>query len=300
MACTASFSGIRSGAGADPERTQIPDLDSLPLPDREAIDHQRYLKCGRLITGRAASISSPPAAALIGATGVRTRCMASRTAAAARQRGRRDAVDRRALRARPGLVRRRRIHHQPSVAGELQRRAQAPRHPSALRDHHARRPLAERDAAAQLRELGCYRIWIGSESGSQRILDAMQRGVSVEQVRRACKLAQEHGIQVGMFLMWGYEGEEFEDIAATVEHVKPTNPEISSPRSRIPSRAPGTSIRCASACEMPIAWAEASDRDYVIAAATVAITTSSRTNGCATKSRRSASSPRTRAAPQSC
>ena len=49
--------------------------------------------------------------------------------------------------------------------------------------------------------------------------DAMQRGVTVEQVRHAVKLAQRHGIQVGMFLMWGYEGEEFDDIAATVEHV---------------------------------------------------------------------------------
>ncbi len=52
----------------------------------------------------------------------------------------------------------------------------------------------------------------------------MQRGVTVEQVRHACQLAHAHGIQVGMFLMWGYEGEELEDIAATVEHVKHSNP----------------------------------------------------------------------------
>src|SRR6202043_2566979 len=37
--------------------------------------------------------------------------------------------------------------------------------------------------AATLAELGCFRVWIGSESGSQRILDSMQRGVKVEQVR---------------------------------------------------------------------------------------------------------------------
>ena len=54
----------------------------------------------------------------------------------------------------------------------------------------------------------------------------MQRGVTVEQVRTAVALAQQHGIQVGMFLMWGYEGEELEDIAATVEHVKLSNPDI--------------------------------------------------------------------------
>ena len=82
---------------------------------------------------------------------------------------RRDAVDHRSLRSRPGVVRRRRLHHQPSVACDLRRRAQEPRHPSAVRDHHARRPAAEHVAAVRLlRELGCYRIWIGSESGSQK------------------------------------------------------------------------------------------------------------------------------------
>jgi anaerobic magnesium-protoporphyrin IX monomethyl ester cyclase len=119
--------------------------------------------------------------------------------------------------------------------------------------------------AAQLRELGCYRIWIGSESGSQRILDAMQRGVSVEQVRRACKLAQSHGIQVGMFLMWGYEGEEFEDIAATVEHVKATNPEIFFTTVSYPIKGTGYFDKVRERVRSPLAWQEASDRDYVIA-----------------------------------
>src|SRR5207248_7052089 len=54
--------------------------------------------------------------------------------------------------------------------------------------------------AATLRELGCMRVWIGSESGSQRILDAMQRGVTVEQVRHAVALCRENDIQTGMFL----------------------------------------------------------------------------------------------------
>ena len=77
-----------------------------------------------------------------------------------------------------------------------------------------------------LAEMGCYRIWIGSESGSQRILDAMERGVTAEQVQWATKAAQRHGIEVGMFLMWGYEGETIDDIEATIEHVKKANPDI--------------------------------------------------------------------------
>ncbi len=69
-------------------------------------------------------------------------------------------------------------------------------------------------------------MWIGSESGSQRILDAMQRGVRVDQVREAVRLLREHGIETGMFLMWGYEGEDLGDIEATVEHVKTCRPDI--------------------------------------------------------------------------
>lgn len=77
-----------------------------------------------------------------------------------------------------------------------------------------------------LAEMGCFRVWIGSESGSQRILDAMERGVTVEQVQSAVALCRSAGIQTGMFLMWGYEGEELSDVLATVEHVKRTNPDV--------------------------------------------------------------------------
>src|SRR6202046_4056052 len=77
-----------------------------------------------------------------------------------------------------------------------------------------------------LAELGCFRVWIGSESGSQRILDSMDRGVKLEQVQKAVELSRSHGIQSGMFLMWGYEGEEIEDIEATVRHVSKSQPDI--------------------------------------------------------------------------
>jgi anaerobic magnesium-protoporphyrin IX monomethyl ester cyclase len=80
--------------------------------------------------------------------------------------------------------------------------------------------------ADALASLGCFRVWIGSESGSQKILDAMQRGVRVDQVRNAVRLLRDHGIETGMFLMWGYEGEDLSDIEATVEHVKTCRPDI--------------------------------------------------------------------------
>jgi radical SAM superfamily enzyme YgiQ (UPF0313 family) len=54
----------------------------------------------------------------------------------------------------------------------------------------------------------------------------MKRGVKVEQVQKAVGLVQARGIEAGMFLMWGYEGEQIEDIEATVEHVKTCRPNV--------------------------------------------------------------------------
>ena len=54
----------------------------------------------------------------------------------------------------------------------------------------------------------------------------MQRGVTVEQVQRAVALAKASGIETGMFLMWGYDGEEIGDIEATVDHVRKCRPDI--------------------------------------------------------------------------
>ncbi len=81
-------------------------------------------------------------------------------------------------------------------------------------------------AADLLAELNCSRIWIGSESGSQRILDTMQRGVTLPQVHRAVSLCKARGIETGMFLMWGYDGEQVEDVEATVDLVKQCRPDV--------------------------------------------------------------------------
>jgi radical SAM superfamily enzyme YgiQ (UPF0313 family) len=82
------------------------------------------------------------------------------------------------------------------------------------------------EMADALAALGCFRVWVGSESGSQRILDAMERGVTVDEVRQSIALCRARGIETGMFLMWGYGDEELSDIDATVEHVKACLPDI--------------------------------------------------------------------------
>jgi anaerobic magnesium-protoporphyrin IX monomethyl ester cyclase len=117
------------------------------------------------------------------------------------------------------------------------------------------------EAADLLAELGCFRVWIGSESGSQRILDAMERGVTVGQVQSAVDLCKTRNIQTGMFLMWGYEGEELEDIEATIEHVKRTDPDIFFTTVAYPIKGTPYYTRTANSLVQLKPWKESSDRE---------------------------------------
>jgi radical SAM superfamily enzyme YgiQ (UPF0313 family) len=76
-----------------------------------------------------------------------------------------------------------------------------------------------------LKRSGCFRVWIGAESGSQRVLDAMDRRVTVEQVREMIQLSKKHGIEAGTFIMIGYPGETEDDIQATIDHLKRADPD---------------------------------------------------------------------------
>ena len=115
-----------------------------------------------------------------------------------------------------------------------------------------------------LAELACFRIWIGSESGSQRVLDAMERGVTVKQVRDAVAVCRSRGIQTGMFLMWGYEGEEMEDIEETIHHVKRAAPDIFFTTVAYPIRGTPYFDEVADRVTRVTSWAEGSDRDFRI------------------------------------
>jgi radical SAM superfamily enzyme YgiQ (UPF0313 family) len=77
-----------------------------------------------------------------------------------------------------------------------------------------------------LKSMGCFRLWIGAESGSQRVLDLMDRRVNALQVRETIQLTRKHGIEAGTFIMLGYPGEQRTDIHETVEHLKLSNPDI--------------------------------------------------------------------------
>ena len=69
--------------------------------------------------------------------------------------------------------------------------------------------------AEALRDAGCREAWIGAESGSQRVLDAMNKGTTVAEIRVARDRLRAVGIRVGFFIQLGYMGEQLDDILAT-------------------------------------------------------------------------------------
>ncbi len=89
----------------------------------------------------------------------------------------------------------------------------------------ARVDLIDETVATALARAGCESVWLGAESGSQKILDAMDKGTRVEQIHDAARLLRSHGIRVCFFLQFGYPGEEWEDIEKTLSMVRLARPD---------------------------------------------------------------------------
>jgi len=85
--------------------------------------------------------------------------------------------------------------------------------------------LMTEKAVAGLRRAGCSEVWLGVESGSQKILDAMDKGTRVEQIPISRQRLAEAGIRACFFLQFGYPGEIWDDIAQTVDLVRRTLPD---------------------------------------------------------------------------
>ncbi|MCH7772857.1 MAG: B12-binding domain-containing radical SAM protein [Bacteroidetes bacterium] len=79
--------------------------------------------------------------------------------------------------------------------------------------------LLQEDTIDALAESGAETVWVGAESGSQKILDAMDKGTTVEQIHSATKLLKSKGIKTAFFLQFGYPGEQKEDIQKTIDMV---------------------------------------------------------------------------------
>lgn len=85
--------------------------------------------------------------------------------------------------------------------------------------------LMRSDTVAALAAAGAEEVWLGVESGSQKILDAMDKGTRVEQVRAATRTLKAHGIRACWFLQLGYLGEEWDDLLMTRDLVRDERPD---------------------------------------------------------------------------
>jgi radical SAM superfamily enzyme YgiQ (UPF0313 family) len=258
------FRDERGGVIRTSSAPLIKDLDAQPWPDRERIDIQRYLDTWRGFHGKG-SVS------LITARGCPYRCNWCSHSVYGKTHRRRspkpvvDEIEWILDRYNPEMLWLAddvfTIHHAWlfEFAAEMRRRKISIPFECITRADRVNEAVAQ-----TLAELRCFRVWIGSESGSQRILDAMERGVTIQQVRSAVHRCKSNGIQTGMFLMWGYDGEEIDDIEQTVAHAKECQPDVCFTTVSYPIKGTPYYDRVSSRLVPLGSWTQSTDRDIRI------------------------------------
>ena len=89
----------------------------------------------------------------------------------------------------------------------------------------SRANLMTAQTVAALREAGAEEVWLGVESGSQKVLDAMEKGTRIEQIRDATRNLKANGVRVGWFLQLGYLGEDWTDLLRTRDLLRDERPD---------------------------------------------------------------------------
>lgn len=245
-------------------REQIKDLSAQPWPDRAAIDMPRYLETWKIHHG----LSSVSLITARGCPYTCTWCSHSVFGNTHRRRSVEDAANEvewivqtyhpdQLWYADDVLT----IHPRwfLEFADELKRRNLRVPFECISRADRLNDKVVE-----ALAEMGCYRLWLGSESGSQRILDAMKRKADVTDVQAKSKMLQQKGIEVGMFIMLGYEGEEVSDIEATVDHLKKSNPDVFLTTVAYPIKDTAFYNEIAERVTTHLAWEKRTDRDLQV------------------------------------
>ncbi|MEC4589740.1 MULTISPECIES: B12-binding domain-containing radical SAM protein [Nitrospirillum] len=252
------------GVRRTPARKQIADLDAQPFPDRDAIDLERYLQTWKTHHG-VRSVS------LIVARGCPYTCNWCSHSVFGHSHRRRSAQN---VADEIEFIRDTYAPDQlwfaddvftinqkwlEQFAAEMKRRGL--RYPFETITREDR--LNER-VADLLAELGCYRIWIGAESGSQRILDAMQRRTNAVRMREMIALVQNRGIRAGTFIMLGYDGETWEDIDETARHLRLSAPDDVLTTISYPIKGTPYYDKVADRIAGGGAWQESSDRALTV------------------------------------
>jgi anaerobic magnesium-protoporphyrin IX monomethyl ester cyclase len=209
-----------------PGRPSITDLNSLPWPDRDVLNMDEYFAAWKTRHGER-SVS------LITARGCPFHCAWCSSEVFGhthRQRSPKDVVDEMLMlkeRYKPDIMwisddvlTINKKWTMEFVREVTNRNAQHPY------ECLSRADLVDPDILQGLRKTGCFRIWYGAESGSQKVLDSMRKGTTVAQVREAARITQAVGMQAGFFILLGYPEETTKDIRMTIDFLKETRPDV--------------------------------------------------------------------------
>jgi radical SAM superfamily enzyme YgiQ (UPF0313 family) len=245
-------------------RKTVENLDTLPFPDRAAIDLPHYVRVWKEHHGRG-SVS------LITARGCPFRCNWCSHSVYGYSHRRRsvtnvaDEIDLIMETYRPEQVWYAddvfTIHKKWffAYAEELKRRGR--RIPF---ETISREDRLDEDIVRTLAEMGCYRLWVGAESGSQNILDRMERKTDAERMRGQIQLLKRHGIETGTFIMLGYDGETVEDLEATVDHLRSSLPDLVLTTVAYPIKGTLYHQKVSERVVSLRPWEEGSDRDLTV------------------------------------
>lgn len=249
----------------NPSRRQIKNLDDQPFPDREAIDLQRYVDTWRIHHGLG-SVS------LITARGCPYTCKWCSHAVFGNTHRRRSPEN--VVREVEGLIER----YNPGQLWYADdvftiHKGWTLKYAGMLKERGIKLPFecisrADRldpEVIEALASMGCDRLWIGSESGSQKVLNAMNRKTIVEDVQAKTRLLKKVGIKTGMFIMLGYEGEEISDLEETVDHLKKSDPDLFLTTVAYPIKGTPYYHEVESRVIDTLPWATRTDRDLTIA-----------------------------------
>ena len=242
-------------------RVKIKDMNQLPVPDREAIDLHLYLKAWKKFHGtNTLNISTQ--------RGCPYTCKWCSTAVYGKSYRRRSPEL--VVQEIQGLIENynpdslwfvddvftvnhkwlRKLHqefkkHQIVIPFEIITRAER------LND----------EVLQMLKEMGCSKIWIGAESGSQRIINEMDRRVDIDLVRDMIIRTKEFGIATGTFIMVGYPTETKEDIDLTVNYLKKANPDSFTITVAYPIKGTGLYHQIEDQIIQKPDWNKSTDRD---------------------------------------
>ncbi|MEE8390850.1 MAG: radical SAM protein [Anaerolineae bacterium] len=221
-----------------PSRPLINDLDSLPLPARDLIDIERYRKVWRSHHG----FFSLSLIATRGCPYSCTWCQKSVFGRSFRPRSPETvAEEMRVIKERyhPDQIR-----IVDDVMGIDDKWVRAWHNAVLTRDAVipfeclSRVDLMDGELVLMLKEAGCRRIHFGAESGSQKVLDAINKGTMVPQMYRAAEICRRLGIETYFYMMVGYPGEGWEDLKLSMKLLRETRPDVFSTTIAYP--LPGT------------------------------------------------------------